>query len=111
MENERKAKVYELCEGLYSIMCDAVKPHNKERWMETVWGNVKDKSPKEFATFVEMTQGIIDYKDEDGSDTDYDTPNADTILAIQEVEALKKDPNKRVYSSFSEALEELAGDE
>lgn len=38
----------------------------------------------------------------------YDTPNADTILAIQEVEALKKDPNKRVYSSFSEVLEELA---
>lgn len=38
----------------------------------------------------------------------YDIPNADTILAIQEVEALKKDPNKRVYSSFSEVLEELA---
>lgn len=41
----------------------------------------------------------------------YDTPNADTILAIQEVEALKKDPNKRVYSSFNEILEELADDE
>ena len=41
----------------------------------------------------------------------YDTPNADTILAIQEVETLKKDPNKRVYSSFSEVLEELADDE
>lgn len=25
----------------------------------------------------------------------YDTPNADTILAIQEAEALKKDPNKK----------------
>ena len=37
----------------------------------------------------------------------YDTPNADTIMAIQEVQALKKDPNKRVYSSFSEILEEL----
>lgn len=41
----------------------------------------------------------------------YDTPNADTILAIQEVEALKKDPNKRVYRSFSEVLEELSDDE
>ena len=37
----------------------------------------------------------------------YDTPNADTILAIQEVENLKKDPNKRIYNSFSEILEEL----
>ena len=41
----------------------------------------------------------------------YDTPNADTVLAIKEVEALKKDPNKRVYSSFSEILEELTDDE
>lgn len=41
----------------------------------------------------------------------YDTPNADTILAIQEAEALKKDPNKKVYNSFSEVLEELADDE
>ncbi len=41
----------------------------------------------------------------------YDTPNADTILAIQEVEALKKDPNKRVYNSFNEVLEELADSE
>lgn len=41
----------------------------------------------------------------------YDTPNADTILAIQEVQALKKDPNKKIYSSFSEVLEELDTDE
>ncbi|MBR4346148.1 MAG: hypothetical protein IKP75_04355 [Oscillospiraceae bacterium] len=41
----------------------------------------------------------------------YDTPNADTILAIEEAEALKKDPNKKVYSSFSEVLEELSEDE
>lgn len=41
----------------------------------------------------------------------YDTPNAETILAVQEVEELKKDPNKRIYSSFSEVLEELAVDE
>lgn len=41
----------------------------------------------------------------------YDTPNAETILAIQEVQALKKDPNKRVYGSFDEVLEELNEDE
>ena len=41
----------------------------------------------------------------------YDTPNADTILAIKEVERLKKDPNKKVYNSFSEVLEELEEDE
>lgn len=41
----------------------------------------------------------------------YDTPNADTILAIQEVKQLKKDPNKRVYKSFSEVLEEIDNDE
>lgn len=41
----------------------------------------------------------------------YDTPNADTILAIQEVQALKKDPNKKIYGSFSEVLEELDNDE
>ena len=41
----------------------------------------------------------------------YDNPNADTILAIQEVENLKKDPNKRIYNSLSEVLEELADDE
>lgn len=41
----------------------------------------------------------------------YDTPNADTILAIQEVQKLKKDPNKKIYGSFSEVLEELDSDE
>ncbi len=41
----------------------------------------------------------------------YETPNADTILAIQEVESLKKDPHKKVYGSFSEVLEELNDDE
>jgi len=41
----------------------------------------------------------------------YDTPNAETILAIEEAEVLKKDPNKKVYSSFGEVLEELEDDE
>lgn len=37
----------------------------------------------------------------------FGTPNADTIQAIEEVRQLKKDPNKKVYSSFNEILEEL----
>ena len=37
----------------------------------------------------------------------YGIPNADTILAIQEVQDLKKDPNKKVYNSFGEVLEDL----
>ena len=37
----------------------------------------------------------------------YDTPNADTILAIQEVQDLKKSPDKKVYANFSEILEEI----
>ena len=37
----------------------------------------------------------------------YDISNADTILAIQEVEALKKDPHKKVYNSFGEVLEKI----
>lgn len=41
----------------------------------------------------------------------YDTPNADTIMAINEVKELKRTPNKRVYSSFSEVLKELDEDE
>ncbi len=42
---------------------------------------------------------------------EYDIPNAETILAIQEVQDLKKDPNKKIYNSFSEVLEELNNDE
>ena len=37
----------------------------------------------------------------------YETPNADTIAAIHEVQALKKDPNKKTYDSFEELLEDL----
>lgn len=51
---------------------------------------------------------IVDYMQ---SVIRYDIPNADTILAIQEAENLKANPNKRVYSSFSEILEELEDDE
>ena len=41
----------------------------------------------------------------------YDTPNSDTILAIKEVQALKQNPNKKIYKSFDEVLEELDNDE
>ncbi len=38
---------------------------------------------------------------------DLNIPNSETILAIQEIQELKKDPNKKVYNSFAEILEEL----
>lgn len=41
----------------------------------------------------------------------YDTPNAETILAIREVQTLKQDPNKKIYGSFDEVLEELDEEE
>lgn len=34
-------------------------------------------------------------------------PNEDTIQAMEEIQKLKKDPNKKTYSSFSELLEEV----
>lgn len=37
----------------------------------------------------------------------YETPNADTITAIKEVEELKKNPNKKTYASFRELLEDI----
>ncbi len=37
----------------------------------------------------------------------YETPNADTIQAIEEVQELKKNPNKNTYNSFDEILKEL----
>ncbi len=37
----------------------------------------------------------------------YETPNAETIQAIEEVKRLKNDPNKKTYGSFAEILGEL----
>ena len=37
----------------------------------------------------------------------YETPNAETIAAIEEVQKLKEDPNKKTYSSFAEILGDL----
>lgn len=37
----------------------------------------------------------------------YETPNADTIAAIEEVQRLKEDPNKKSYGSFAELLGDL----
>ena len=39
-----------------------------------------------------------------------DIPNADTIAAIEEVQAMKRDQNKRLYNSFSELLKEVEAD-
>ena len=34
----------------------------------------------------------------------FETPNADTIEAIEEVQRLKADPHKKTYNSFAEIL-------
>lgn len=36
-----------------------------------------------------------------------ETPNADTLEALDEVRQLKKDPYKKTYTSFSELLKDL----
>ena len=37
-------------------------------------------------------------------------PNSDTIAAIEEVQVMKKNPNKRLYNNFSELLKEVEAD-
>ena len=37
----------------------------------------------------------------------YGIPNADTIDAIEEVQRLKADPDKKTYGSFAELLGDL----
>ena len=37
----------------------------------------------------------------------YDTPNAETIEAIEEVQKLKADKNKKSYGSFAELLGDI----
>ncbi len=39
-----------------------------------------------------------------------DVPNAGTIAAIEEVQRMKHDPDKKLYTSFSELLSELQAD-
>ena len=37
-------------------------------------------------------------------------PNAETKAAIKEIEELKKNPNKKTYSNFSELLKDVEKD-
>ncbi len=37
----------------------------------------------------------------------YEIPNAETIAAMEEVQRLKQNPDKKTYGSFSELLEDL----
>ena len=37
----------------------------------------------------------------------YGSPNATTIGAVEEVQRMKSDPNKKTYGSFAELLEDL----
>lgn len=40
----------------------------------------------------------------------YETPNAETIAAIKEVQELKANPNKKTYNSFAELLGDIDND-
>lgn len=37
----------------------------------------------------------------------YETPNAETIEAIEEVRRLKENPNKKTYSCFADLMKEI----
>ena len=39
-----------------------------------------------------------------------ETPNEETMAAIAEVQKMKRDPNKKLYSNFSELLKEVEAD-
>lgn len=39
-----------------------------------------------------------------------DMPNAETLAAINEIQRMKQEPNKKLYSSFSELLREVETD-
>lgn len=41
----------------------------------------------------------------------YETPNAEIIEAMEEVEGIRKSPYKKIYASFAEILEELKEEE
>ena len=40
-------------------------------------------------------------------DITLNVPNVKTIEAIEEIEAMKKDPNKKLYNNFNELLHEV----
>lgn len=42
---------------------------------------------------------------------DYEKANPATVIAIKEARELEKDPNRKVYKSFSEVLEEIEEDD
>ncbi len=39
-----------------------------------------------------------------------ETPNLDTLAAIAEVQKMKRDPNKKLYTNFAELLSEIEAD-
>lgn len=41
----------------------------------------------------------------------YETPNAETIEAMEEVARIRKSPYKKTYKSFAEILEELKAED
>jgi DNA-damage-inducible protein J len=43
-------------------------------------------------------------------DISLNVPNDETIAAIEEIQAMKKDLNRKLYSSFDELLQEVVAD-
>lgn len=59
--------------------------------------------PEEFFDEVSSFLDFISFKVEKSY-------NKETLEAIEEIQQLKKQPNKKTYSSFSELLEEVKAD-
>ena len=59
--------------------------------------------PEEFFDEVSSFLDFISFKVEKSY-------NEETLEAIEEIQQLKKQPNKKTYSSFSELLEEVKAD-
>ena len=52
----------------------------------------------------------MDLKFDDAVDIFRETPNEETIAAIEEVKGLKNNPDKKTYSSFAELLNDCNSD-
>ena len=59
--------------------------------------------PEEFFDEISSFLDFISFKVEKSY-------NEETLEAIEEIQQLKKQPNKKTYSSFSELLEEVKAD-
>ena len=78
---------------------------------------VKEQAQRLFAEFgLDMTTAINMFLRQSirmqgiPFDLKLEVPNAETAAAIEEVQKMKRDHNKKTYSSFSELLQEVKAD-